>query len=254
MIDLHSHILPGIDDGSRTLEEAVDLGRSAAEDGITVIAATPHVRDDYPTTPDQMERGVDEVNAALAAAGVEVEVRRGGEIALDRLASLSAEEVRRFGLGGNASYLLVEFPYYGWPLDLAEQLFRLRASGITPVLAHPERNADVQANPERLRSVVEAGALVQLTAASIDGRIGRSSRECGFRLLELGLAHVLASDAHHPGIRAVGMAAAVEAIDDEALGRWLAHDVPAALLANETLPERPAAERRRRGWLNRLRG
>ena len=76
----------------------------------------------------------------------------------------------RFGLAGNPDYLLLEFPYHGWPLDLADRVFRLRAGGITPVLAHPERNQDVQAHPERLDPLVRSGALVQLTAASIDGR------------------------------------------------------------------------------------
>lgn len=254
MIDLHSHILPGLDDGARSLDEALEIASAAAADGITTIAATPHVRDDYPTTPEEMERGVAELNAAIADAGIAVEVRPGGEIAFDRLDALSAEDLRRFGLGGNPSYLLVESPYYGWPLDLPVRLFRLRAAGITPVLAHPERNAEVQAMPERLRPLVDSGTLVQLTAASLDGRIGRSSRACGLRLLQLGLAHLLASDAHHAGIRTVGMSAAVEAVGDEALGRWLASDVPAALVAGEELPERPEPTGRGRGWLSRLRG
>ena len=114
-----------------------------------------------------MEYRVAELNAELAQARIPLEVRTGGELALEWLARLSIEELRRFGLGGNPRYLLVETPYYGWPLALADSLFSLRAQGITPVLAHPERNAEVQSHPERLAQLVEGGVLVQVTAASL---------------------------------------------------------------------------------------
>src|SRR6266536_524716 len=145
MIDLHSHILRGIDDGARSLEDSLEIARAAVEDGITVIAGTPHVRDDWPTDAGVMEYRVAELNAELQQAGVPLEVRPGGEIAVEWLARLSHDELRRFGLGGNPHYLLVETPYYGWPLALAGRLFSLRVAGLTPVLAHPERNAEVQA-------------------------------------------------------------------------------------------------------------
>lgn len=246
MIDLHSHILPGLDDGARTLEEAVEIGRAAAADGITGIAATPHVREDYPTEPGKMERRVAQVRSALEDAGVALELYPGGEIALDQLGQIERSELRRFGLGGNPSFLLVEFPYLGWPLDLADQLFLLRLAGITPVLAHPERNADVQAGPERLAPLVEAGTLVQVTAASLDGRLGRAAQSTGLELIESRLAHMIASDAHHAGIRAVGMSVAAEAVGDEALARWLTVDVPRAIVEGGSIPERP--ERARRRW------
>jgi protein-tyrosine phosphatase len=249
LIDLHSHILPGVDDGARTMEEAVEIGRSAVADGIETIAATPHVRDDYPTEAETMERLVAEVRAALAEAGVPLRLQTGGEVAIDRLDRLEPDELKRFGLGGNPAYLLVEFPYFGWPLDLPGQLFKLRLAGIEAVLAHPERNADVQAEPERLEAVVESGALVQLTAASLDGRLGRAPRATGLRLVELGLAHLIASDAHHPGIRTVGMAAAAEAVGGEDLARWLTVDMPRAIVEDGPLPERP--EGKKRSWFRR---
>jgi protein-tyrosine phosphatase len=239
VIDLHSHILPGIDDGPVTLAGSLELARAAVADGIRVIAATPHVRDDYPTTAGQMEAAVEDVRAALAAEDVPLDVRPGGELDLERL-SLPHEELLRFGLGGSTMHLLVETPYAGWPLDLCERLFRLHAGGFVPVLAHPERNADVQADPGgRLGPLVESGTLVQLTAASVDGRLGRRARETSGRLLELGLAHLIASDAHTPAVRAVGMSAAAAAVGDGALARWLTHDVPAAIVAGEQPPPRP---------------
>ncbi len=240
MIDLHLHILPGVDDGPRTLDESVSLAHASVADGVRVAAATPHVRDDYPTTADEIERGVAEVRAALADAAVQLDVRRGAEIAFERLGFLAAEELRRFRLGGESRYLLIEFPYYGWPLALVAEVSALHASGVTAVLAHPERNPDVQADPERLRGVVEQGALVQLTAASVDGRLGRRSQGAAFELLNRDLAHLLASDAHGPEVRGAGLSSAASALGDETLARWLTADVPAAMLAGEPLPERPA--------------
>jgi protein-tyrosine phosphatase len=245
VIDLHSHVLPGLDDGAADLDEAVAICRAAAEDGIRVLAATPHVRDDYPTTPDQMEEAL---AAVRAAAGDSVRLVSGGEIDLGRL-DRPREELARFALAGNPNYLLVETPYGGWPLDLPEKLFRLLASGITPVLAHPERNAEVQQRPELLESIVAGGTLVQLTAASVDGRMGRRARACAATLLDRNLAHLLASDAHAPSLRAIGMSAAVEALGDEQLARWLTVEVPGAIVDHESLPPRPRTARpRRRFW------
>lgn len=245
MIDLHSHILPGLDDGPDSLEGSLELARAAVADGIEAIAATPHVRDDYPTTPDEMETALERLRAAVRDEGIPLEILAGGELDIERL-SMPTEDLRRFGLGGSTTHLLVETPYAGWPLDLAERLFRLRALGFSPVLAHPERNAEVQADPEgRLGPIVEAGTLVQLTAASVDGRIGRRARAASERLLELELAHLIASDAHTPSIRAVGLSAAAEAVGDAELARWLTRDVPAAVVADESPPPRPARRRRR---------
>ena len=113
------------------------------------------------------------------------------------------------------------------------------------MLAHPERNAEVQEDPERLRPIVDAGVLVQLTAASVDGRLGRAQASASRALLDARLAHLIASDAHAPAIRAIGMTAAAEAVGDDALARWLTHDVPAALLAGAPVPERPQKSRLR---------
>lgn len=229
-----------------TLEGSLELARSVVEDGTEVIAATPHVRHDYPTGAGEMETAVADFARALEEAGIPLEVRPGGEIALDRLAVLSRDELRRFGLGGNEKYLLVETPYSAWPLDIGERLFRLRAAGVTPVLAHPERNPSVQADPERVRALVESGTLVQLTAASVDGRLGRRAQSSSLKLLGLGLAHLLASDAHAPAVRAAGLSAAAEAVGDKALAGWLTVEMPGAILAGAELPPRPGRLRSRR--------
>ncbi|MCZ7590385.1 MAG: hypothetical protein M5U27_16300 [Gaiella sp.] len=115
MIDLHAHLLPGLDDGARNLDDALAIARSLRDDGVEVVAATPHVRDDYPTTPDAMESGVQELRRAVREADLDLEIVPGGEIALERLDELDDDSRGRFGLGGNPRLLLVEFPYLGFP-------------------------------------------------------------------------------------------------------------------------------------------
>jgi protein-tyrosine phosphatase len=241
LIDLHSHILPGLDDGPDELDGSLAMARSAVADGIRALAATPHVREDYPTTADEMEQALQRLRAAVSSEGIELEVVPGGELALERIGRLGVDELRRFGLGGSDFWLLLEFPYSGWPLGLARLAERLAANGFGIVLAHPERNPDVQAVPSRLQEFVDDGMLVQLTASSVDGRLGKRTRDASLALLHLRLAHLLASDAHAPSIREVGLSAAVEALGDDELASWLTEDVPAAIVSGSPVPDRPPA-------------
>lgn len=251
MIDLHSHLLPGLDDGPGTLEESLALARTMAADGIRCVAATPHVNERWPTEAEAMERALGEMRSAVAAAGIALEVRGGAEIELGRLPGLSAGERARLGLGGNPRLLLLEFPYIGWPLDLADTVFQLKLDGVTAVIAHPERSAEVAEAPERLEPIVHAGGLVQLTAPTVEGRDGPRLRGVAHALLERGWAHLIASDAHNADARSGSLSAACSALGDAALARWLTEDVPAALLDGHPLPERPSRPARR-GWRDRF--
>jgi protein-tyrosine phosphatase len=246
MIDLHTHVLPGVDDGARSLDESVALARAAAADGVRVLAATPHVRADYPTTADEIERLLVDVREAVAAAGIELDVVGGAEVALEDAARLEDDELRRLTLGGGDT-LLVEFPYHGWPLELEMQLFALQTRGFRTLLAHPERNEDVARRPERLRQAVSGGALVQATAGSLDGRLGDSARRTGLKLLELGLVHVVATDAHAPEGPRTGLGTVARSVGNAELARLLTHDAPAAILAGDPLP----APTKRRGLFHR---
>src|SRR5919106_611325 len=243
VIDLHSHILPGIDDGARSLEEARELARLAVREGVTAIAATPHVRADYPTTPERMERGVSELQRDFGRQGIRLEVVRGGEIDIQRLSVLSEADLERFTLAGGGRYLLLEFPYFGWPLALDAAVTTLVGLGLTPVLAHPERSATVQERPSRLGGLVAAGALVQVTAGSLAGAFGRSSRNAARALVASGLVHVLASDAHSPDARDAGLAAGVEALDDAGLAAYLTEETPAAIVAGGEVGRTPPRRR-----------
>jgi protein-tyrosine phosphatase len=244
MIDLHTHILRGIDDGARTLDDSLDMADAAVEDGVRILAATPHVRDDFPTSAALMERRVAELRRALADEGIPLDVRPGAEIALPRLEDMSDDQRVRLGLAGNPSCVLLEFPYFGWSFALNVWVLKLATQGVIPVIAHPERNSEVRNDPERLRPLVHAGALGQVTAASLDGRLGRKARDAGLDLIDRGLAHLIASDAHTPDVRGIGMSAAAEAVGDEALAYWLTSEVPAAIVAGEPVPVRPPRARR----------
>ena len=246
MIDLHSHVLPGLDDGAQDLDEALAICRAAAADGIKVLAGTPHVRFDFPTRAEAMMSALADVREV---AGDVIRVVPGGELDLWEL-DRPVDELLRFALAGNSSYLLVEMPYFGWPLDLPDRLFRLRASGITPVLAHPERNPDVQARPDLLEPIVAAGTLVQLTAASLDGRGGGRAKACAATLVRRELAHLVASDAHQSGLREIGLSSAARAVGGD-LGRWLTLGVPRAIVDDTPIPPRPKRRSGARRFLER---
>lgn len=254
MIDLHTHLLPGIDDGPTTIEESLELAAAMVAEGITIAACTPHVRDDHGTTPESMETALGLLQAELAAAGIPLDARGGGEIAIERLAILDDEARARFGLGGNPRLLLVEFPYYGWPLALGTMVDALRSSGTAVLIAHPERSPEVQESPERLAPLVQAGAYVQLTASSLDGSAGPATARCARTLVEQRLAHIVASDAHGRTVRRVGLGSVKAAVGDPDLASWLTRTAPAALLAGEEPPARPgrraptARSTRRRAW------
>lgn len=236
MIDLHAHILPGYDDGVRSLEEARELARTSAADGVTAIAATPHVRADYPTTAERMLRGVRRLADDFAAEDIPVTVISGGEVDVRHFWELGAGELERFTIAGNGRWLLLETPYRGWPDLLGRTVTELHRRGIDVLLAHPERNDEVQRDPSRVAALVENGVRVQLTAASVDGRLGGRAETCARALLDRGLAHVLASDAHHPGERQAGFAAAATVLGDPALVRRLTLEAPAAIVAGADLP------------------
>ena len=220
-VDVHSHVLHGIDDGARTIADSVKMLHSAARECVEVVVATPHVRSDYPTTAVQMRDALQQVREASAAEGIPVRVFAGGEVAIDMLPHLDDADLHAFALAENPRFLLLEFPYTGWPKRVAPLIANLLAARITPVLAHPERNREVQTHPHRLRRLVEMGALIQLTAASVAGEGTSRAARTSHRLIDARLAHFVASDMHSAEVGASSLSAAAAQIDDPGLARWL---------------------------------
>jgi protein-tyrosine phosphatase len=239
VIDLHTHVLPGLDDGPADLDGSLAIAREAEGSGVEALAATPHVRDDYPTTPSEMLRALARVRVALDEARIGVDVLPGAEIAFDRLRGLELDELASFGLGGSPTHVLVEMPVFTWPLDAEAQVRRLRAGGMMIVLAHPERNVLVQESASRLAGLVRAGCLVQLTSASLLGGFGARAATTARTLVGAELAHMLASDTHGAGGRGTALAPAAAGLGDSALADWLTKAVPMAVIAGEPCPPRP---------------
>jgi len=247
VIDLHTHILPGVDDGADSLEEAVGLARTAWESGVSQLVATPHVRNDYPTTYEQIDEGLDKLREALAAAEVEVVVHQGAELDVELAATMHITELERLTFCGKSRYLLVEVPYSGTPQALEGLADKLRRNGIVPVLAHPERSGLFVDDPRRLVPFVQAGCLVQLTAGSLIGDAGRDVRTAAHQLLELQIVHIVASDSHGSAIRRSSLRDGVAGLDP-GLAAHLTRTAPAAILANEPVELPPTPHRRRRWW------
>jgi protein-tyrosine phosphatase len=244
MFDLHTHVLPRLDDGAADFDDSLAIAREAAACGVSTLVATPHVRDDYPTTPAQLSSRLVEVRAALAEARIDVAVFPGAEVALDVVRASSLAELAPFVLGGESAHLLVEPPFFGWPLDLIDEIHRLRAGGLAVVLAHPERNSAVQESPRRLAQLVDDGALLQVTAGSIVGAFGQAAARAAKELLAAGLVHLVSTDTHRAGGRGATLPHALSSIGDPELVSWLMVDVPQAILSRRPRPDRPPTRRR----------
>jgi protein-tyrosine phosphatase len=256
VIDLHAHILPGVDDGPASIEEAVELARAAVDAGTRVLAATSHVSHMFPTDPHVFPARLAEVRDALRDAGVGLEVVPGGELALSRVAELDDGALRELALGGGP-YLLVECPFSPVSAELEPLVHELQQRDWRILLAHPERSAAFHREPERLARLVDGGALVQVTAGSLTGQFGQTARRFSVSALRDGLVHVLASDAHDAYDRPPGLTAGLAAAEHDLPGigaqaEWLTDEVPAAILAGHELPPRPALPRRHRGLRGRM--
>ena len=249
VIDLHCHLLPGIDDGPGTMAESLALAAALAADGVRSAAATPHVRPDHPDVVGaELGDRRAELQGAIDAEGIALQVLPGAEVDLAYGLELSDDELRVLSLGGSSA-LLVETPY-GPVSDLfEEQLFSLSLRGFRPLLAHPERNRAFQENPERLAGLTGRGVLLQVTAEALLRSPRRSATgRLATDLVERGLVGVLASDAHGGHIQreslSQGLAAAKKLVGPGAA--VLVEDAPAAIIAGQPPPDPPRREVRRR--------
>jgi protein-tyrosine phosphatase len=258
VIDLHCHVLPGIDDGPRTLDGSVALARAAAASGTGVMVATPHVSPRYPNDAETIARGVDELNARLAVEGVALKVLAGAELAIARLVEIQATGISCFALGGG-EWLLVECPLASNSTGFEIVVLDLQRRGHRVVLAHPERCPTFQRDVGALESLVRAGALTSVTAGALVGHFGGEVRRFALGLVRGGMVHNVASDAHDHVRRPPAITAALERAELDPLAAWLTRAVPAAILDGGEIPPRPTvslagSESTSRSWWRRSRG
>ncbi len=231
MVDLHCHLLPGIDDGARDLPDAVEMARQAEADGIVAICVTPHIRADHAVRIEELPARRAELGAALLEAGCSTRVLPGGEVAADMLDALDGPDLACVTLGGSGTWILLE-PAPG-PLDerLDAAVDALRVRGFRALLAHPERHPAPDF-VDRLRRLIAYGALVQVTAGYFTDE---STRPAMLTLARAGVMHVLGSDAHSSRAgRRVELAPALQvlATTEPVAGHleWVAHTAPRSIV------------------------
>lgn len=263
MIDLHCHLLPGIDDGPTDLTVSLAMARCAVDDGILFTACTPHI---YPGLYENdragIEAAVDAMRLALAEAGIPLQLGTGADthLAPDLGGSIRAGKVPTLC---GSRYLLLEPPHHVAPPRFNESVFTLMAAGYVPVITHPERLSWIETHYAVFSDLVHQGAWMQLTAGSLTGRFGKRPRYWAERMLDEGLVHILATDAHHidkrPPLLAEGREAAARRLGAEAAThlvltrpQGILDDIAPGLLP--ALPARPQAAQTRPGLWQRLFG
>ena len=260
MIDLHTHILPGIDDGVKTEDDAVEFARTAIADGTRILVATPHCRDGfYVNEREGVLAAVRALRGRLRRENLDLDLRPGAEV------HICPDLVERVGdgraptLDDNGKTILFELSMSQYPVDLENLVFQLKLAGLEVLFAHPERIRYFQDDGKRYEAVIRLGAYGQITTGSVLGRFGSAVSDFSEELLRKGLVHVLASDAHNVRGRAPKLSEALATIVPlvgETRGRSMVQEVPAALLAGRE-PEIPAIESptaRSRSFFGRLFG
>jgi protein-tyrosine phosphatase len=212
MIDIHSHILPVVDDGSGSEMESLLMLKAAIKEGIHTIVATPHYNDKYVNEKSQLLAKVGRLRRIVKENHLKIDVLPGQEIRIYGELLEDYEAGKLLTIANNSSYMLIEFPFRHVPRYAEKLLYDIQLYGIKPVIAHPERNLEFLNNPERLYNLVAKGALTQITTSSLTGYFGKSVQKFSNQLIEANLVHTIATDAHNIADRSFNMSHAYEKI------------------------------------------
>jgi protein-tyrosine phosphatase len=242
MVDIHHHLLPGLDDGSPDLETSISMSRMAEADGITHVVATPHASGSWNFDPAVNAAKLAELRDALGRESIELTLATGCDFHLsyDNIKDAVANP-RKYTINATR-YLLVELPDIGLSPHLSEIFFELRVAGMVPILTHPERNPTLQRDAKRMEDWLREGMLVQVTAGSVLGQMGKPAEVMAHKLLANRWVHFLATDAHNLDRRAPRMAEARDLVAKrygEDYADLLCVENPLAVFEDRPLPEQP---------------
>ncbi|MCA1041623.1 tyrosine protein phosphatase [Bacillus infantis] len=214
MIDIHCHILPGIDDGAKTMEDSLSMAEAAVKEGIRSIIATPHHKNGkFDNTKEEIQRKTDELNVALRTAQIDLTILPGQETRIygEILEDIDKNEI--LTLNNTGKYLFVELPSNHVPRYTDKLLYDIQVKGMTPVIVHPERNQEIMERPDLLYQLVKKGALTQVTASSVAGYFGKNIKNFSLQLIDANLTHFVSSDAHNIANRSFKMLEAYDQIE-----------------------------------------
>jgi len=258
MIDLHCHILPGVDDGAQDMEETLRMCSMSAKDGVKKIVATPHTMNGvYVNETKAIKQAVKELNDLLVTERIPLEILPGADVHINLNLLKLIEQGLVTTVNDNHRYLLLELPHHLVPPHFKNLVFELNLHGIVPVLTHPERNSILQSDINQLYELVMQGMLIQVTTRSLTGGFGPKPESCCRNLLKYNLVHVIASDAHSSTVRPPLLSPAVEEagkIIGEANALALVTENPQAIIEGRDLPDWPEPEKPRQSFFQRIFG
>ena len=242
MVDVHCHILPGLDDGPKTIEESIAMAESAIADGITRVVATPHSCREYFFDFARVRRLRDELQSRV---GNKLELATGCDFHLDPENLQFLRKNSSHYCINQSGYLLVEFNEISIPPAMDQTLHEIQLAGMRPIITHPERNRILRAHPERLKQWVQQGCFVQVTGGSLTGTFGPTSQKDALRWIREGLVHFVASDAHNMSRRPLRLQPAYDVVIDQfgqEKSQALFLDNPLAAFEGRELPHVPEIE------------
>ncbi|WHY61515.1 tyrosine-protein phosphatase [Cytobacillus firmus] len=214
MIDIHCHILPGMDDGAQTMEDSLEMAKEAVKEGVNSIIATPHHNSSYQNEKKEIVTAVNELNTRLKEKDIPLTILAGQEV---RIYGEILEDLEKGTILPlcESQYLFIEFPSNHVPRYAERLLFDIQLQGLIPVIVHPERNKQLLEQSDLLYQFVEKGALTQVTASSLCGYFGKNIKKFSHQLIEANLTHFIASDAHNINNRTFKMSEAFDEIENQ---------------------------------------
>lgn len=257
MIDIHCHILPEVDDGSRSLNESIEMAMIAKEQGITKIINTSHYHPDFRYKKgEELIKELNDFNNVLKENMIDIEVLIGNEIYYTKDLIKQINDLDFYTLN-NSRYILIELPPTNFPNDLCTIVYELKEKNYTPVFAHVERYIEVQENPEIIYDAIEAGAIIQINSQSILGKSGKELQKICHTLIDRNMVHVVGTDAHRSRRRAPIFSDAYKYVSDK-YSKEVADDLfiknNNLIINNEelSLPKPYKEETKKKGFLSKL--